>query len=68
MAGNRCISSKHRWVKLNVGGKVFLTTKTTLSKEPDSFLSRLIQDDPDLRTDQVYQAKSSIDYMYFLLP
>lgn len=29
------------WVKLNVGGTVFTTTKSTLSKDPDSFLARL---------------------------
>ena len=39
---------RDEWVKLNVGGTVFLTTKTTLSKEKKSFLYRLCQDDPDL--------------------
>lgn len=41
------------WVKLNVGGTIFLTTKTTLCKEKDSFLSRLCQNDPDLASLQV---------------
>lgn len=41
-------ASRDEWVKLNVGGTVFLTTKTTLSKEKQSFLYRLCQDDPDL--------------------
>ncbi len=36
------------WVKLNIGGISFTTTKTTLCKENNSFLSRLCQDDPDL--------------------
>ena len=42
------ICSRDEWVKLNIGGTVFLTTKTTLCKEKNSFLARLCQDDPDL--------------------
>ena len=38
------------WVLLNVGGKHFLTTRSTLSKE-ESFLGRLCQCEPDLKTD-----------------
>ncbi|ODN01855.1 BTB/POZ domain-containing protein KCTD5 [Orchesella cincta] len=37
-----------QWVRLNVGGTHFLTTKTTLTRDPKSFLCRLIQDDTDL--------------------
>ncbi|XP_026277444.1 BTB/POZ domain-containing protein KCTD5 [Frankliniella occidentalis] len=33
-----------QWVRLNVGGTHFLTTKTTLSGDPNSFLYRLCQD------------------------
>ncbi|ESP01381.1 hypothetical protein LOTGIDRAFT_157561 [Lottia gigantea] len=42
------------WVKLNVGGTVFLTTRTTLERDPQSFLNRLVQDDEDngLNTDK----------------
>ncbi|XP_065844032.1 BTB/POZ domain-containing protein KCTD5-like [Oscarella lobularis] len=36
------------WVHLNVGGTRFLTTKATLCKRPESFLHRLVCDDPDL--------------------
>lgn len=48
-----------QWVKLNVGGTYFLTTKTTLSRDPNSFLSRLIQEDCDLISDRV-------SYMYVI--
>jgi hypothetical protein len=36
------------WVRVNIGGTIFLTTKNTLCKEKNSFLCRLCQDDPDL--------------------
>ncbi|XP_066932010.1 BTB/POZ domain-containing protein KCTD5-like [Clytia hemisphaerica] len=58
-SSNGC--AKQRWIKLNVGGKVFLTTKTTLMKEPESFLSRLILDDPDLQTDKDENGAYMID-------
>ncbi len=41
------------WVKLNVGGQTFLTTKTTLTKEPRNFLCRLCNEEADLPTDRV---------------
>ena len=40
---NHC--NKSEWVKLNVGGTTFLTTKTTLSKDPESVLSKLVNED-----------------------
>ena len=43
----------NQWVRLNVGGTCFLTTKTTLSRDPTSFLARLIQEDSDLISDKV---------------
>ncbi|KAL3877229.1 hypothetical protein ACJMK2_034965 [Sinanodonta woodiana] len=45
-------SRKSDWIRLNVGGTVFMTTRTTLCKDHKSFLYRLIQDDPDLNTDK----------------
>ncbi|XP_017776097.1 PREDICTED: BTB/POZ domain-containing protein KCTD5 [Nicrophorus vespilloides] len=45
-------SGSKQWVKLNVGGTCFLTTKTTLSRDPNSFLYRLIQEDSDLISDK----------------
>lgn len=50
LASKKC---KDEWVKLNIGGTVFLTTKSTLCKEKDSFLARLCQNDPDLPSLQV---------------
>jgi hypothetical protein len=43
---------KRDWVLLNVGGKHFMTTRSTLAKE-ESFLCRLCQYEPDLKTDVV---------------
>lgn len=42
-----------QWVKLNVGGTYFLTSKTTLARDPNSFLYRLCQEDSDLISDRV---------------
>ncbi|XP_057682590.1 BTB/POZ domain-containing protein KCTD2-like isoform X2 [Corythoichthys intestinalis] len=41
-----------RWVRLNVGGTYFVTTRQTLCREPKSFLFRLCQDHPDLDSDK----------------
>ena len=53
LVNQNSIPRKSDWIKLNVGGTVFMTTRTTLSKDPNSFLYRLIQDEPDLNTDRV---------------
>lgn len=50
---NSSKGSSNQWVKLNVGGTCFLTTKTTLSRDPNSFLYRLCQEDSDLISDRV---------------
>ncbi|XP_064382750.1 BTB/POZ domain-containing protein KCTD5-like isoform X2 [Halichondria panicea] len=39
---------RDEWVKINIGGTTFLTTKTTLCREKGSFLARLCQNDQDL--------------------
>lgn len=49
---NSVSGRRDEWIKLNVGGTTFMTTRTTLSKDPKSFLYRLIQDEPDLNTDK----------------
>ncbi|KAA0704468.1 BTB/POZ domain-containing protein KCTD5 [Triplophysa tibetana] len=41
-----------KWVRLNVGGTHFLTTRQTLCRDPRSFLFRLCQADPDLDSDK----------------
>uniref|UniRef100_A0A1I7WJW7 BTB_2 domain-containing protein n=1 Tax=Heterorhabditis bacteriophora TaxID=37862 RepID=A0A1I7WJW7_HETBA len=47
------------WVRLNVGGKIFQTTRHTLMKESDSFLYRLCQDDEGLPSMKVFWKKLS---------
>ncbi|KAL6441990.1 hypothetical protein ACFW04_002381 [Cataglyphis niger] len=47
--GKRC---NNQWVRLNVGGTYFLTAKTTLARDPNSFLYRLCQEDSDLISDR----------------
>ena len=44
------------WVRLNIGGQYFVTTKTTLCRNAHSFFFKLLQDDPSvgLVTDKVY--------------
>ena len=58
-------SSKNskQWVRLNVGGTHFLTTKTTLSGDPNSFLFRLCQDS-ELISDRVGIVDFSLSYHF----
>ena len=42
-----------KWIRLNVGGQVFLTTRTTLCKDPKSFFSRICREDEGLTSDKV---------------
>ena len=41
------VSSKSDWVWLKVGGTLFMTTKSTLSKDSRSLLYRISQNDED---------------------
>lgn len=43
--------NNNNWVRLNIGGTIFLTTKSTLNREPKSFLYRVCQDESGLKTD-----------------
>ncbi|XP_068672342.1 BTB/POZ domain-containing protein KCTD5-like [Montipora capricornis] len=53
--------SSNNWVKLNVGGTSFLTTKQTLCRHPNSFLHRLCAEDPDLPSDKDENGAYMID-------
>ncbi|NXJ04859.1 KCTD2 protein, partial [Odontophorus gujanensis] len=45
--------SASKWVRLNVGGTYFVSTRQTLCREPKSFLCRLCcQDGPELGSDK----------------
>ena len=33
------------WIKLNVGGQKFYTTRTTLMSEPDSMIARMFSEE-----------------------
>ncbi|XP_036593997.1 BTB/POZ domain-containing protein KCTD5 isoform X1 [Trichosurus vulpecula] len=50
--GERAAGGGSKWVRLNVGGTYFLTTRQTLCRDPKSFLYRLCQADPDLDSDK----------------
>uniref|UniRef100_A0A1I8GD89 BTB_2 domain-containing protein n=1 Tax=Macrostomum lignano TaxID=282301 RepID=A0A1I8GD89_9PLAT len=41
-----------RWIRLNVGGKTFVTTRSTLLQYNESFLARLVQEDSVLKSDK----------------
>lgn len=48
-----------KWVRLNVGGTYFVSTRQTLCREPKSFLCRLCcQDGPELGSDKVRPRRS----------
>ncbi|MGH0183854.1 UNVERIFIED_CONTAM: hypothetical protein FKN15_013128 [Acipenser sinensis] len=51
-AGSRPGTNAAKWVRLNVGGTLFLTTRQTLCKEQTSFLYRLCQQH-ELQSDTV---------------
>ena len=44
---------RKEWVRLNVGGRVFTTSRATLAKDPQSFLARIALEDTELGSDKV---------------
>ncbi|CAJ1080851.1 BTB/POZ domain-containing protein KCTD5-like [Xyrichtys novacula] len=46
------VGAASKWIRLNVGGTYFLTTRQTLCRDPKSFLYRLSQADPELDSDK----------------
>ena len=69
-------TSKKEWLKLNVGGRIFETTRSTLTSHPSSSLAKMFQPrsalPPTLMEDGVYQVHlcsplydiSLLGYMY----
>lgn len=45
-------SNSNKWIRLNVGGTYFTTTRSTLCRDTKSFLYRLCQEDPSLDSDR----------------
>ncbi|KAJ7984749.1 hypothetical protein DPEC_G00358000 [Dallia pectoralis] len=63
---NPTVGNNGKWVRLNVGGTVFLTTRHTLLKEQTSFLYRLCQQqDLHLDTDETGAYVIDRDPTYF---
>ena len=55
------------WIKLNVGGQIFQTTRTTLISDPESMLARMFSQDeqilaPAQSEDGAYLMDRSPDY------
>lgn len=51
---NNCHQNhSNEWIKLNVGGTLFQTTRTTLCSDHNSFFYRLCQDDSSLNSKKV---------------
>src|ERR1700710_2052139 len=46
------------WIRLNVGGTQFVTTRTTLLRDPLSFFYRLCQHELELGSDRVWRILS----------
>ena len=55
------LASLASWVRLNVGGTIFATTRTTLAKDPHSFLYRVCRSDDELESHKVSATASIIN-------
>ena len=64
---NKFYQCKSEWVRLNIGGQYFLTTRTTLCKNAHSFFYKLCQDDLSigLPTDKVNNLENKNKLCYF---
>ncbi len=52
-SSSNTMSKQTQWVRLNVGGQTFLTTRSTLCRDPKSFFSRICKEDEGLSSDKV---------------
>lgn len=52
-------ATRSKWVRLNVGGTLFLTTRQTLCREQKSFLCRLCQGE-ELQSDRVSAPRAGL--------
>jgi len=43
---------RKEWVRLNVGGTIFLTSRATLARDPQSFLARVAMEGTELESDK----------------
>ncbi|XP_003383321.1 PREDICTED: BTB/POZ domain-containing protein KCTD9-like isoform X1 [Amphimedon queenslandica] len=61
--------SRHDWVRLNVGGKVFATSRATITSDPSSMLARMFESDWFSATDDsgAYLIDRSPEYFEPLL-
>jgi hypothetical protein len=46
-------SSRHDWVRLNVGGRIFATSRATITSDPSSMLARMFESSQPLLSQQV---------------
>jgi len=51
-SSSNTMSKQTQWVRLNVGGQTFLTTRSTLCRDPKSFFSRICKEDEGLSSDK----------------
>merc|ERR1712059_83054 len=50
--GETSTTLRKEWVRLNVGGTIFLTSRATLTKDPQSFLARIAMEGTELESDK----------------